>query len=37
MKNIRSGRFDVTENLRTPEEVAAYLEDVMEEAQGEAA
>ncbi|MFA6244461.1 MAG: hypothetical protein WC655_26195 [Candidatus Hydrogenedentales bacterium] len=30
-------RYDVAEHLRTPEEMAAYLEACMEEAQGDAA
>jgi probable addiction module antidote protein len=30
-------RFDVAEHLRTPEEMAAYLEACMEEAHGDAA
>ncbi len=30
-------RFDVTEHLRTPEEMAAYLEACMEEAHSDAA
>ena len=29
-------RYDVAEHLRTPEEMAAYLEACMEEAQGDA-
>ena len=29
--------YDVAEHLRTPEEMAAYLEDCMEEADGDAA
>ena len=29
--------FDIAEHLRTPEEVAAYLEACMEEARGDAA
>ncbi|MBL7649167.1 MAG: putative addiction module antidote protein [Candidatus Hydrogenedentes bacterium] len=30
-------RYDVAEHLRTPEEMAAYLEAVLEEADGDAA
>ena len=30
-------RYDVAEHLRTPEEMAAYLEACMEEAHGDAA
>ena len=30
-------RYDVAEHLRTPEEMAAYLEDCFEEANGDAA
>jgi DNA-binding phage protein len=30
-------KYDVTEHLRTPEEMAAYLEACFEEAQGDAA
>jgi len=30
-------RYDVAEHLRTPEEMAAYLEACLEEAQGDAA
>ena len=30
-------RYDVAENLRTPEEMAAYLEACLEEANGDAA
>jgi len=30
-------RYDVAEHLRTPEEMAAYLEAAIEEAQGDAA
>ena len=30
-------RYDVTEHLRTPEEMAAYLEACLEEANGDAA
>lgn len=32
-----STRFDVAEHLRTPEEMAAYLEACLEEAEGDAA
>jgi probable addiction module antidote protein len=37
MKKIQTGRFDIAEHLRTPEEMAAYLEAVMEDAPGDAA
>ena len=36
VKTITS-RYDVTEHLRTPEEMAAYLEACLEEADGDAA
>ncbi len=35
-KNITT-RYDVAEHLRTPEEMAAYLEACLEEAEGDAA
>ena len=34
---IKTTRYDVTEHLRNPEEMAAYLEASLEEAQGDAA
>lgn len=37
MKKVRTSRYDVAEHLRTPEEMAAYLEACMEEASGDAA
>ena len=37
MKKIATTRYDVAENLRTPEEMAAYLEACFEEANGESA
>jgi probable addiction module antidote protein len=37
MKNTVTTRYDVTEHLRTPEEMAAYLEASIEEADGDAA
>jgi len=36
MKKTVTTRYDVTEHLRTPEEMAAYLEACMEEAEGDA-
>jgi probable addiction module antidote protein len=36
MKKTQISRFDIAEHLRTPEEMAAYLEAVMEEAPGDA-
>ncbi len=36
-KKTRTSRYDVAEHLRTPEEMAAYLEACMEEAPGDAA
>ena len=35
-KKTATTRYDVTENLRTPEEMAAYLEASLEEADGDA-
>jgi hypothetical protein len=32
MKKVKTTRFDVSEHLRTPEEMAAYLEACFEEA-----
>jgi probable addiction module antidote protein len=37
MKRIKTTRYDVTEHLRTPKEMAAYLEACLEEADGDAA
>jgi probable addiction module antidote protein len=37
MKKIKTTRYDVAEHLRTPEEMAAYLEASLEEANGDAA
>jgi probable addiction module antidote protein len=37
MPRTTTTRYDVTEHLRTPEEMAAYLEASLEEAQGDAA
>lgn len=37
MAKTRTTRYDVAEHLRTPEEMAAYLEACMEEARGDAA
>jgi probable addiction module antidote protein len=37
MKKIKTSRYDVAEHLRTPEEMAAYLEACIEEADGDAA
>jgi DNA-binding phage protein len=34
MKKTATSGFDVSEHLRTPEEMAAYLESCMEEADG---
>lgn len=36
MKKAKSSRYDVAEHLRTPEEMAAYLEACLEESQGDA-
>jgi len=36
MKKTLTTRYDVAEHLRTPEEMAAYLEACMEEANGDA-
>lgn len=36
MKKTVTTKFDVAEHLRTPEEMAAYLEVCMEEAKGDA-
>lgn len=37
MRKIVTTRYDVAEHLRTPEEMAAYLEACLEEADGDAA
>jgi probable addiction module antidote protein len=37
MSKTATSRYDVAEHLRTPEEMAAYLEACMEEANGDAA
>ncbi len=37
MKKTKTTRYDVAEHLRTPEEMAAYLEASLEEAKGDAA
>lgn len=37
MSRTRTTRYDVAEHLRTPEEMAAYLEACLEEANGDAA
>ena len=37
MSKTRTTRYDVAEHLRTPEEMAAYLEACLEEADGDAA
>ena len=37
MAKTATTRYDVAEHLRTPEEMAAYLEACLEEAQGDAA
>src|SRR5512135_242203 len=37
MSRTATSRFDVAEHLRTPEEMAAYLEAAFEEANGDAA
>jgi probable addiction module antidote protein len=37
MKKTVTTRYDVAEHLRTPEEMAAYLEACFEEAEGDAA
>ena len=36
-RKTKTTRYDVAEHLRTPEEVAAYLEACLEEAAGDAA
>jgi len=37
MKKTKTSRYDIAEHLRTPEEMAAYLEACIEEADGDAA
>jgi DNA-binding phage protein len=37
MRKTITTRYDVAEHLRTPEEMASYLEVVLEEADGDAA
>ena len=37
MKSLKTTKFDPSEHLRTPEEMAAYLEACFEEAGGDAA
>jgi len=37
MKKVKTTRYDVAEHLRTPKEMAAYLEACFEEANGDAA
>jgi DNA-binding phage protein len=37
MGKTRTSRYDVTEHLRTPDEMAAYLDACLEEASGDAA
>ncbi len=37
MRKTITTRYDVSEHLRTPEEMAAYLEACLEEAEGDAA
>jgi probable addiction module antidote protein len=37
MAKTKTTRYDITEHLRTPEEMAAYLEACIEEANGDAA
>lgn len=37
MKRVVTTRYDVAEHLRTPEEMAAYLEACIEESNGDAA
>jgi len=36
-KTMSTSRYDVAEHLRTPEEMAAYLEACLEESEGDAA
>jgi probable addiction module antidote protein len=37
MRKTKTTRYDVAEHLRTPEEMAAYLEASLDEAKGDAA
>ncbi|HEY7217271.1 MAG TPA: addiction module antidote protein [Candidatus Binatia bacterium] len=37
MRKTKTTRYDVAEHLRTPEEMAAYLEACLDEAEGDAA
>ena len=37
MRKTKTTRYDIAEHLRTPEEMAAYLEACLEEADGNAA
>ena len=37
MRKTKTTRYDVAEHLRTPEELAAYLEACLDEAKGDAA
>lgn len=37
MKKTKTSRYDVAEHLRTPKEMAAYLQACLEEADGDAA
>ena len=37
MTKTRTTRYDIAEHLRTPEDMAAYLEACLEEANGDAA
>jgi probable addiction module antidote protein len=37
MPKTKTSKYDVAEHLRTPEEMAAYLEACLEEANGDAA
>lgn len=37
MRKTKTSRYDVAEHLRTPDEMAAYLEASLEEANGDAA
>ncbi len=37
MKKTKTSRYDVAEHLRTPAEMAAYLEACLEESNGDAA
>ena len=36
MAKIKTSKYDVAEHLRTPEEMAAYLEACLEDANGDA-